>query len=389
MNIVFLENAQNFGGSNRSTLELAERLQNKGFNILIIDFWGSSLNFIKEANRLKLPIKIIDKRDKPIILSHPNKLRHLYNYFYYLYKFGKYRKKTFEIISKFSADLIVVNNVKSLSLLRKSKKYRISYFARGWFLPKSLSGLDKYLIKRSVKIFIGVSEATRHAIYAGNFTNMENIYVVPNAIDFNKYQKLLNKDFAVSAWDCDISKRRFTIIHCGGFIKTKGQHIVIEIAHELKKRNINFRVLLVGMVYKGYHSNKYFEMIKDNIINLGLEDYVEIVLNKSNVIEYFAMSDILIHPSSTEGLPRVVMEAMSLGKPVIGNPVGGMIDLITNNYNGFLTNYNNVIEYVTIIENLFLDKELYSFISKNASTLIRDNYTIENQIKAFTQISKQ
>lgn len=386
MNIVFLEAVQTFGGARKSTLELAKRLQDRGDSVHIIDFWGSCTPFIEEAQRLEVAVELIDKRNTPIVLSHRNKVKAARNYCSYFFKLISYRRKVAKLLRDIDADLVVVNNVKCLSLLRKSKNYKIAFFARGWFLPHTMRKRNKIITKKLADIFIGVSQATRQAIFAGGFVKLEDIYVVPNAIDFDNMQHLLSKKNAITPWGKETTNRPFTILHCGGFLESKGQHIAIEVAKELKKRNINFNIKLVGIVYKGAASQKYLDRIKESIGNENLEENIEIVLNKSNVEEYFVETDVLIHPSSTEGLPRVVMEAMSVGKPVIGNAVGGMTDYILTGYTGYLANFNNIEDYIRYTLSLQSDKNLYTLISINARNLIETVYTEKNQINSFLKI---
>lgn len=388
MNIIFLEAVQTFGGARKSTLELAKRLKDRGDNVYIIDLWGSCTPFIEEAERLEVPVKLIDKRNAPIVLSHPNKVKAALNYYSYIFKVISYRRKIAKLLEDIDTDLVVVNNVKCLSLLRKSKKYKIAFFARGWFLPHTMRKRNKVIIKKLADIYIGVSQATRQAIFVGGFANLEDIYVVPNAIDFDKMQHLLSKKNAIVPWDQETNNRPFTMLHCGGFLPSKGQHVTIEVAKELKKQNIDFKIKLIGIIYKGGTSQKYFDKIEESIAKASLEDNIEIILNKPNVDEYFVETDVLIHPSSTEGLPRVVMEAMSVGKPVIGNAVGGMTDYILNGYTGYLTNYNAVEEYLVYINLLLNDKFLYRRISNSATNLIKNAYGFENQVISFSKISK-
>jgi len=389
MKIIFLEAVQNFGGARKSTLELAKRLQNGGNEVCVIDFWGSCTPFLKEAEKTEIQVHIIDKRDTPIVLSNPNKIIVLKNYVSYFLKWLAYRKQVSKLIQEIEVDLIVVNNLKTLSLLKKTSKYQIAYFARGWFLPQTVSRINKIIIKKLASIYIGVSQATRHAIFAGGFAKLEDIYVVPNAIDFNKTQLLLNNDNAYTRWDKEYGNRPFTLLHCGGFLESKGQHVLIEIAKKLKESNIEFKIKLVGIIYKGSASKKYYDKIIEDINKLELEQYFDIILNQSDVVQYFTECDVLIHPSATEGLPRVAMEAMCLGKPVIGNAVGGMTDFILNGYTGFLPNYNNVGDYVEYILLLYTNKDLYRTISANSKRVIRAYYKEDTQYKSFMKIQKQ
>src|SRR5690606_24197374 len=141
-------------------------------------------------------------------------------------------------------------------------------------------------------------------------------------------------------WNETSGEREFIILHCGGFLPTKGQELMLQIARKLSNKNLKFKILLVGIIYKGGASENYYNKIKNLIVEYGLVNYVELIVNPQNVIPYFVQCDVLVHPTHSEGLPRVVMEAMAFGKPVIGNAAGGMTDYISDGITGYLTNFD-------------------------------------------------
>ena len=61
---------------------------------------------------------------------------------------------------------------------------------------------------------------------------------------------------------------------------------------------------------------------------LGVSDRVRFLGFKKNVYDYMAHCDALIMPSLHEGLPYTVLEAMSLGLPVIASRVGGLAEVL-------------------------------------------------------------
>ena len=71
----------------------------------------------------------------------------------------------------------------------------------------------------------------------------------------------------------------------------------------------------------------HFLKIEKNIIFAGYQKYMR---------DYYEATDIVVLPSLTEGLPNVVLEAMSIGKPVIATNVGGVTEIIENNVNGWI-----------------------------------------------------
>jgi len=387
MNIIFLEAVQNFGGARKSTLELASRLTDE-HNVLVVDFWGCSTEFIHEAERMGVNITFLEKRNTPILLSNRKLIIKIINYVLYIKTWYTYKKKFDYIQKSFHADLVIVNNTKTLSILTKASKYKIAYFARGWFLPQTIGFFERFLIKNLSTIYIGVAQATRHAIFAGGFAPLNKIFTVPNAIDFEQTNSILNRmDFR--PWNSEGVNRPFIILHCGGFLPTKGQELIIELAEILRNEDFNFKIRLVGVIYKGHKSNLFYQYIRDLIDSKGLINYFEFIVNQYDVLKCFAQCDVLVHPSHTEGLPRVVMEAMSFGKPVIGNPVGGMTDYILNNYTGILTNHNSVGEYFDAIKSLYYDKDRYATLSENAKNLIIQNYQKNNQLREFLNAIRQ
>lgn len=381
-NILFLEAVQDYGGARISTVELAERLAAKHV-VTILDFYGSCIPFLEDVTKRNIKLEIIDKRNTPFIINTSNFLPFkLLNYFLFLPHWLKMRKETIKKIQEINPDYVIINNFKVLSALMffPNKKFATLFFARGWFIPAQISKIQTVMLKKWVDKYLCVSQATKHALFAGGLAPLENLYVVPNAIS----ESNLSKEKA----NIDKGLNTTIILHAAGFLKDKGQLVSLEAAKVLKEKGIDFKMLLVGIIYKGGESESFYNSVREIIKKNDLENHVELVVNKSNVITYFNVADIVIHPSETEGLPRVIMEAMILKKPVIANAVGGVTDYILNGYTGFLTHHNSYLEYVSYIEKLIQDKNLYQQISNNAYTLVSNNYTEKNQMNSLFKVFK-
>lgn len=380
MRIVFLETVQNLGGARISTVELASRLAEK-HEILILDTYGSCKPFVEFVAKKKLALAVAMPRLTPFMISgSASKFIRLYNLIRFIPHWFQLRLRVHKIIKNFNADLVIVNNSKVLSLLLFfiNRQFKIMLFARGWFLPKQVKTKDGFLYKSLVDKFVCVSEATRQVIYASGLAPLENIYVVHNAIEPER----LSKEVA----DIENSDGCVKILHAAGFLPDKGIHISIEIAKILKEKGFKFKLIITGLIYKGHASQTYYNHILKLIKDYELIDLVLIVVNNSNIVPYFRACDILIHPSATEGLPRVIMESMALKKPVIANAVGGVTDYILHNFTGFIANYNNVNDYVNYIELLSEDKILYDTIVDNSYELITSAFNEKMQVKSFDNL---
>lgn len=379
MKIIFLEAVQNFGGARKSTLELATRLQKAGHEVLIVDFWGSCKPFIQAVNDKQLNIKILDQRQEPIVLASSNKLKAFYNKASYFFYEKKLKSNLNKILKDFAPDVVSLNNAKCLSLVPPKANFEIHYFARGWFNYNSIPFRTKYTLKKHKNIkFLTVSQATRQAVFAGGFAKLENIFVMTDVIDNHIIENVVSEN-SFTPWNTNSEKRPFVLHHCGGFLETKGQHISLEVAKKLKQNNVDFILNFTGIVYEGETSKAYYQKLLDDIKTYNLQDSVNITLNPPNIMDYFYKSDVLLLPSYTEGLPRVTLEAMAFGKPVIANPVGGIIDVVINNHTGYVTDFNSVDDYYKSILELVNDKQKYEEMSINCIKLIKDNYSEKNQ----------
>lgn len=378
--IVFLETVQDYGGARISAVELAERLSKK-HKVTIIDFYGTCTPFLENVTKRGIDLRIVNKRETPYIINtSPVLLLKIINTLFFIPHLIKIRMKVQSLIKEIQPDYIILNNSKVLSSLVyfPNKKFKVLFFARGWFILSQISKLDKLLYKYLVDTFVCVSNATKQALFCGGLTSLDNLYVVHNAIS----EVALAKEVAV------IEKGENTkiILHAGGFLKDKGQLVSLEMAKILKDKGVDFKLILAGLVYNGGESEVFYNKVVDLIHLYKLGDVVEIVKNKPNVITYFNACDILIHPSETEGLPRVIMEAMILKKPVVANAVGGVSDYILNGFTGFLPHHNSAEEYAEYVEKLIGNEKLYNFIADNGFNLVKTSFTEENQLNSLNKV---
>lgn len=112
--------------------------------------------------------------------------------------------------------------------------------------------------------------------------------------------------------------------------------------------------------------------IRLNILGNGDEDYwesyasnlnidkgklkISTIKSKEKLEKWFGLIDIYIQPSRTEGLPRGLIEAMSQGCPSIASRVGGIPELLREE---FLHNPEDYSKLASLVENLIINKDLY------------------------------
>ena len=117
----------------------------------------------------------------------------------------------------------------------------------------------------------------------------------------------------------------------GRLCEQKGQLLLIEAAKNLNEQRIDFELILAG-------DGELRAKIELLIVQYGLQDKVKITgwISSAEVRSIILSSQMLVLPSFAEGLPVVIMEAMSLRRPVISTYIAGIPELLIHRENGWL-----------------------------------------------------
>ena len=121
--------------------------------------------------------------------------------------------------------------------------------------------------------------------------------------------------------------KEYDIIFVGRLEPNKGVNLLMEAAGKLKSQIINFKMLVVG-------DGKLKTDCKLKVENWKLQNNVLLwgrAKDSEEIVELMNKSKILVMPSYNEGGPRVVLEAMSCGVPVLATNVGLMPDFVGHN----------------------------------------------------------
>lgn len=135
---------------------------------------------------------------------------------------------------------------------------------------------------------------------------------------------------------------------------------------------------------------KEFDTLSNLIKNLSLEDRVILTgyKNKQEIEEYMLKSSVFLMASLTEGLPMVLLEAMSYGIPCIAyETASGVSDIISNNKNGYIIKNRNEEEYIDNLKKLISDKKLRCEMGKVAKETA-NNFSKEEITKIWLDILK-
>ena len=160
------------------------------------------------------------------------------------------------------------------------------------------------------------------------------------------------------------------IVYVGRMDREKGVFDLVESGKYICNERPDVSFIFVG---KG----RDLDRLKQKTKKMGLEDRFKFLgqVEKNRLVEIYQDADIFVFPSYHEGLPAVVLEAMSCGLPVIATDVRGNQDLISAGENGILVPPRSPSEIAKAITTLIEDEKLKEKLGKNARKTIEDKYT--------------
>ncbi len=172
-----------------------------------------------------------------------------------------------------------------------------------------------------------------------------------------------------------------SVLFVGRLSYRKGLWDLIAAAKQVLKedRNVVFNVVGDGPLY---------DKMKERIRNEGIEENVKLLgrIGEEELISFFQTCGLFVLPSHYEGLPAVLLEAMSTGAPIVSTNIGGTKELIENGKNGLIVPTKNPILLANSIIDLLRDRKRALEIGLKGRATILERYTWEMVAKRYEDL---
>jgi glycosyltransferase involved in cell wall biosynthesis len=226
-----------------------------------------------------------------------------------------------------------------------------------------------------------------YLIFNSNYTKKSYMF-----LNKNKINVVLNGVEALDFEKTSTSKNFFNILLIGRVHVNKGQLLAIEAIKLLLDTYPMIRLRIVGSPVDGQicQLDNLLKAIKSN----QLENIVEHISFQSDTKEHFLWSTISIVPSILpESFGRVAIESMSLGRPVIASELGGLVEILQDDFGGYLFKVGDENDLALKISLLIDDKELLKKKSAEAKLCFEKKFSesiyMNNFKNTFDKILKQ
>jgi glycosyltransferase involved in cell wall biosynthesis len=283
------------------------------------------------------------------------------------------------LIRKYNPDIIQCNAGDTLKFAVMSKKIF------GWKQPivaRNASMISLYInnpfvkwinhwLYHNVDFVLSVSENSKKDVNTLFPSTVQKSAVIPVGIELPTTMEV--------DWKGGIEAKHH-IIHVGGFSFEKNHERLLYIFKSVLEQLPDTHLHLLGEGPKK-------EAIQLLAQSLQLNDKITFYGWISNPLDYICKAGVLVLPSVIEGLPGVILEAMSCKVPVVAYNVGGIPEVVKDGQTGFLVEKNDEAVFAqTIVKVLKYKKET---VLQNAFDLVHEKYNNKVLAKQFEIVYKE
>lgn len=231
--------------------------------------------------------------------------------------------------------------------------------------------MGRILYSKYVDVKFAPSDLAAAYTFGKQAVKRGEVAALHNAVDLNVYKfypeerERIREEFGI--------KDRLVIGHVGRFMAQKNHSFLLDIFYEIKKKNGNAVLLLVG------GNGNLEDQIRQKVIDLGLAQNVIFTGIRSDVPQMMSAMDVFVMPSFFEGMPNTVIEAQATGLPCV------ISDTITRE-----ANITGLVEYLPLTEpQTWANHALEAANKERIDTkqiFINEKYDIESTVAHFVKL---
>ena len=301
-------------GAYNFRLNLARFIKESGFEVVFF-----APNDGEYSKKIKQEFDFIHIEFKPDNTNLVDNLKTCYSLF------SAYKKNKPDIVLNFT----IKPNIYSAIIARLFKISSINnitglgtVFIRETFITIIVKLLYRISLSCSDKVFFQNSDDHELFVNMGLVANHKCSLIPGSGVDTTKFSPMNSgKDTSV-----------FKFLLIARIIRDKGVFEYIEAAQILQEKFNDIEFLVIGET----DVNNRTSMTKKEILKFDHDRVIQYLGKTDNIIEQLAKVDCVVLPSYREGSPRSLMEASSMGVPVIATNVPGCKDIVDHNVTGLL-----------------------------------------------------
>lgn len=233
--------------------------------------------------------------------------------------------------------------------------------------------IDRLYLRR-FPLIVAVSEGSARMLRAHG-VHPEHIQVVPNAVTVPSVQILpanLRSEY-------NIPDGAPILVSAGRLSPEKGHEVLVRAVGVLAATGHHVHLVLLGV-------GPMRQQLAATAEQCGIAGHIHFGGFRHDVVACLAAADLVVNPSHSEGMPNIVLEAMSAGAPVLATAVGGVPEVLQEGVTGWLVTPGSPGQLAMKIQRILLDSERRLAVGRAARSAVSRDFTFAKQAQRWLRV---
>lgn len=370
--VLMCTHALDHTGAPKHQFDVAQALiQKDDFDIVVFSTADGPLRAAYEA----LGIRVVVESHPLAQVGHPD-------------EYDEAIKSLSTTLSPASVDVVYANTLETFYMVDWANTHRLPSL---WNIHESetperyFAHLHPDIAARALNCFhdpyqvIFVSDTTRALFQTLN--TVHNFATIPNGLAPTWLAESTGSDRVTARQSLEIDEDAICIILVGTVCERKGQH---DLVHAISKLPVHLHAKLRCLIV-GDRPSQYSTALANLASQLPAtcQGCVEIVTETGDVAMYYAAADLFVCTSRVESYPRVILEAMAYGLPIITTPVFGIQEQIQEGINGLFYPPGDIMALAERLTLLLEHPEQRQRLASNARPMLESLNSFDDMIAGY------
>ena len=175
------------------------------------------------------------------------------------------------------------------------------------------------------------------------------------------------------------------VVHVGNIRPGKGHDILVDATAELVRTHPEVTVVSIG----GEKHPGDLERIRNLAAAAGVGERLRFLGRRADALAFVGAADVFVNPSTVEGLPVAVLEAMALGRPVVAAAAGGVPGIVKDGETGLLIPPGDPAALAEGLRRVLDEPSQAQRLAKAAQVMVETEYGLEPMVRATEEVYRR
>lgn len=242
-------------------------------------------------------------------------------------------------------------------------------------------GIHEYSLLRLTRSLpdrvICVSDAVKQVVEEREKVNEDRIVVIRNGVDPIPAAKGEDSE---TRKELGIEDDHLVVGMVANFNRSvKGVSLLLDAVPEIVHAVPGARFLLLGR-------GKEEQALRDKVRAMGIERFVAFAGFQKDIHRYYAIMDVSVLTSFSEGLSITLLESMQCGIPVVATRVGGNPEVVVDGVTGYLVPPGDIPAFASQTVKLLLDRDLRKHMGEEAHRHVERHFSLRDVASRYQEI---